>query len=92
MAAFNRRLDAFSQRVIDIIADIVLRFRPAWQRYAYGAIRTYLVTSTSVSHRSQEALEFIEDVKNKVTDYLDDNFNFITYRMQPYVQKMISKY
>jgi len=90
VAILNRKIDILTQDIIDVIADLVLRFRPQWQRYAYSAIRSYLVTAQVVRHRYQEALEYGNDVTSKLSEVLEDNFGFITSRIVPVMEKLIS--
>jgi len=88
VAVYTRKMDDVMSDVRDYIVDVVLRFRPAWQKYAYAAIRQYLITSQKANHQYQQMMEAAESYKDSVVNYLDDNFDFITYRVEPYFLKI----
>ncbi|XP_074643894.1 uncharacterized protein LOC141900764 [Tubulanus polymorphus] len=88
LAVYARRMDEIMADVRDYIVDVVLRFRPAWQKYAYAAIRQYLVASQKANHQYQQFMEKAQNYKDTVVNYLDDNFDFVTYRIEPYFAKI----
>jgi hypothetical protein len=87
MAMYRRAWDEKIGKLEETIVAIVLKFRPAWQSYAYAVIRSYQENSLKLRHGFEESMESIEEYKAAVVNYLDDKFDFITYKMEPYFAK-----
>ena len=51
LAVLRRQLDQHVARAEEAVAGVVLRFRPAWQSYAYSAIRGVQNAQTMMAHR-----------------------------------------
>ncbi|XP_074640348.1 uncharacterized protein LOC141898387 isoform X2 [Tubulanus polymorphus] len=87
LAVYRRKLEEKLNNLQDVIAELVLKFRPAWQKYGYMMISSYNVVVQRISHTMEEMVEKMEDLKVQIVDYFDNQFDFISLRMQPYWTK-----
>jgi len=82
--SFRRKWEHKMNNLQDTIADFVLNFRPTWQKCVYSMISSYNLATQKITHGFEEMMEKIDDWKEQAVDYFDDQFDFISLRMEPF--------
>jgi hypothetical protein len=88
MASYRRVLTEFNGKVKTYVAAIVLKFRPAWQSYAYAAIQGYEETMQKVNNGWEEMLESADDSWDQFVKKMDEKFDYISLKFEGYISKI----
>ncbi|XP_064626174.1 apolipophorins-like [Lineus longissimus] len=86
-AYLRRVITDFNGKIEENIAALVLKFRPAWQSYAYAVIRGYEETSQTINHGWEDWLESVDQTWADFVKTMDEKFDFISFKFEAYMDK-----
>ena len=92
MSSVRRAMNERLGRLEETIVAVVLKFRPAWQSYAYAMIRQAQVANMAVQHHAEEFAERLQEHKANLYEMLDDKFDHITYKVENFLEKLAGEY
>jgi len=88
LAYVRRTLTEVNGQIEKYVAAVVLKFRPAWQSYAYSVIKGYEDSTQKMKNGWEEMLESADEKWAAFVKTMDEKFDYISFKFEAYFDKI----